>query len=343
MVFRVFALKAHPFLFYPILVALLFIVFLGSLFMGGVSVPFGFTWGILLEKIHVISADIDIPQGFKSIIWDLRLPRAILALIVGAGLSIVGVSLQALTRNPLADPHLLGISSGSAFGAILAIMHVGMILGPLTIPIFAFLGSLIVTILVILLSSYTQSYSSTKLVLLGVAISFVVMAAANFLIIFGNPKATHIVVYWMLGGLGTAEWRILPICILVLIIAFLYFWMNSSKLNAITLGDETATTLGIDTSMFRLFAFGVGALLTGVLVAYSGIIGFVGLMVPHIARLFVGGNNAQLLPASMILGALFLLSSDLLSRTLLAPQVIPIGVITGLIGGGFFLWLLAKR
>jgi len=325
------------------LLGLLGCTFIASLAFGGVKIPFEEVWQIVWSQLLFDETSSTISAGHQAIIWEIRLPRSLLAMMVGAGLSIVGVSLQALTRNHLADPHLLGISSGSAFGAVLAIMHVGMIFGQFTLPIFAFMGSLIVTGFVLGFSSLTQSHSSSKLVLTGVAFSFVIMAATNFLIILGNPKATHLVVYWMLGGLGTANWSILPICFLVLCVAFAHFWINGPQFNALSLGDETASTLGIVVPHFRLVAFGVGALLTGVLVSYSGIIGFVGLMVPHIARFFVGGNNSLLMPVSLAIGALFLLGSDLLARTLLAPQVIPVGVITGLVGGSFFLWLLAKK
>ncbi len=336
-------MKRTPLYVFLVSVAVLIAVVAASLSFGGVHVPLENVWHILWARATFGEIAAAVPVGHQAIIWELRLPRSLLAIMVGAGLTIVGISLQALTRNPLADPHLLGISSGGAFGAILAILHVGLIFGQVTVPIFAFLGSLVATGMVLGFSSLTQTHSATKLVLVGVAISFVVMAAANFLIILGDPKATHMVVYWMLGGLGTAQWSILPNCLVVLGASSLYFWISGAKLNAVSMGDETASTLGIIVHRFRLQAFAVGALLTGVLVSYSGVIGFVGLMIPHIARLLVGGNNTVLVPISGVLGALFMLTSDLLARTILAPQVIPVGVITGLIGGLFFLWLLTRQ
>ncbi len=299
--------------------------------------------GILAGSL--LSGEIDpaISRGHQAIVWELRFPRSLLAAIVGSGLAVVGVSLQSLTRNYLADPHLLGISAGGAFGAILALLHVGFIFGQITVPLFAFLGAVMATGLVLWLSIVTSSFSASRLVLIGVAVSFVVMAFSNVLIFLGDSRATQTVVFWMLGGLGTATWNIIPITLIALLTCFGYFILNSGTLNAMTMGDETASTMGIPVFRFRLIAFVVGAFLTGVLVSYSGVIGFVGLMVPHIARFLVGGNNFRVLPISAMIGAVFLLLCDLLARTLFAPQELPVGIVTGLIGGGFFIWLLANR
>ena len=254
--------------------------------------------GILAGSL--LSGEIDpaISRGHQAIVWELRFPRSLLAAIVGSGLAVVGVSLQSLTRNYLADPHLLGISAGGAFGAILALLHVGFIFGQITVPLFAFLGAVMATGLVLWLSIVTSSFSASRLVLIGVAVSFVVMAFSNVLIFLGDSRATQTVVFWMLGGFGTATWNIIPITLIALLTCFGYFILNSGTLNAMTMGDETASTMGIPVFRFRLIAFVVGAFLTGVLVSYSGVIGFVGLMVPHIARFLVGGNNFRVLPIS---------------------------------------------
>lgn len=311
--------------------------------VGAVSVPLHVVWGVLINKIAPDTLEQTWSVGRQSIVWEIRFPRALLASFVGAGLAIVGASLQAVTRNPLADPHLLGISSGGAFGAILALLHTGMFLGLLTVPLFAFLGALGATLLVLAVSQFASATSADRLILAGVAVSFIVMSLANILIFLGDPRATHTVVFWMLGGLGLAQWSQLLYPLSILTICGAWLWLNAGNLNAMTIGDETATTLGIPVARFRLMIFVTGALITGVMVAFSGIIGFVGLMVPHIVRMLVGGDYRRVLPASALLGAIYLLWSDIIARTIMAPEDMPIGIVTGLIGGAFFVWLLRRR
>ena len=310
--------------------------------VGAVAVPTATVWSVLLNKISPGVLEQTWSQGREAIVWDIRFPRALLAIMVGAGLALVGASLQAVTRNQLADPHLLGISSGGAFGAIYALLHSGLFLGVLTVPLLAFAGALGATVIVLGVTYFADATSADRLVLAGVAVSFAIMAGANGLIFLGDPRASHTVVFWMLGGLGLAQWDqlIYPLAILVGCGAWLV--SQSAALNALTVGDETAATLGIPVMRFRLSIFVVGALITGVMVAFSGIIGFVGLMVPHISRMIIGGNYVNVLPASAIIGAIFLLWADITARTIMAPEDIPIGIVTGLVGGIFFVWLLGR-
>lgn len=314
-----------------------------SISVGAISVPMSTVWGVLANNLIPGMVAQDWSAGREAIVWDIRFPRAILACMVGAGLALVGASLQAVTRNPLADPHLLGISAGGAFGAILALLHTGMFIGLLTVPLFAFLGALGATLLVLAVSQFASSTSAGRLVLAGVAVSFIVMSAANFLIFLGDPRATHTVVFWMLGGLGLAQWGQLVYPLAILVLCAAYLRRNATNLNAMTVGDETATTLGIPAARFRLSVFVIGALLTGVMVAFSGIIGFVGLMVPHIVRMLVGGDYTRVLPVSALCGAIFLLWADIFARTIMAPDELPIGIVTGLLGGMFFIWLLSRK
>jgi len=311
--------------------------------VGAVSVPLHTVWSILINQAVPGTIEQDWSKGRAAIVWGIRFPRALLACLVGAGLAVVGGSLQAVTRNPLADPHLLGISSGAAFGAIMVFMHTGMFWGLITVPLFAFGGALAATLLVLAVSHFAAATSADRLILAGVAVSFIVMSLANVLIFLGDPRATHTVVFWMLGGLGLAQWSHLIFPLAVLAICGAYIWLNARKLNAMTVGDETASTLGISVARFRLIIFVVGALITGVMVAFSGMIGFVGLMVPHIVRLLVGGDYARVIPASALFGAIYLLWSDIIARTFMAPEDMPIGIVTGLVGGMFFVWLLRRR
>lgn len=311
--------------------------------VGAVSVPLPTVWGILTNKVVPDLITPDWSGGREAIVWDIRFPRALLACLVGAGLAVVGASLQAVTRNPLADPHLLGISAGGAFGAILALLHTGLFVGLLTVPLMAFLGALGATLIVLGVSQFAAATSADRLVLAGVAVSFIVMSGANVLIFLGDPRAVHTVVFWMLGGLGLAQWSQLVYPLIVLVVCGPYLWANAGNLNAMTVGDETASTLGIPVGRFRLTVFVVGAMITGVMVAFSGIIGFVGLMIPHIVRLIVGGDYRRVLPVSALCGAIFLLWADIFARTVMAPDDIPIGIVTGLIGGVFFVWLLRRN
>ena len=311
--------------------------------VGAVPVSLKTVLGVLINKFI---PNIDEPtwsMGHEAIIWEIRFPRAILAATVGSGLAVVGASLQAVTRNHLADPHLLGISSGGAFGAILALLHTGLFLGLLTVPLLAFGGALVATIIVLGVSRVADATSADRLILAGVAVSFIIMAAANALIFLGDPRATHTVVFWMLGGLGLAQWSQLIYPISVLVVCCLWLFTKTKELNAMTIGDETASTLGIAVREFRLSVFVIGALITGAMVAFSGIIGFVGLMIPHIVRLVVGGDYRRVLIGSAIAGAIFLLWADIVARTIMAPEDLPIGIVTGIIGGIFFVWLLRRN
>ena len=311
--------------------------------VGAVSVQTSTVWGIILNKFSPDLIEQTWSKGKEAIVWDIRFPRTILAIMVGSGLAIVGASLQSVTRNLLADPHLLGISSGGAFGAILALLHTGLFIGLLTVPLLAFLGALFATFIVLIVSRLTSSTSADRLVLAGVAVSFIVMSCANILIFLGDPKATHTVVFWMLGGLGLAQWNQLIYPLIVLLICGLWLFSQARVLNAMTVGDESASTLGINVTKFRFVIFVVCALITGVMVAFSGIIGFVGLMVPHIVRMIVGGDYFRVLPLSALLGAIFLLWADIAARKIMPPEDMPIGIVTGLVGGIFFVWLLRRK
>lgn len=311
--------------------------------VGAVQVPLSTVWSVFLNKLSPEVIEQTWSQGREAIVWEIRFPRALLAMMVGAGLAMVGASLQAVTRNPLADPHLLGISSGGAFGAILALLHTGLFLGLLTVPFLAFLGALGATVIVLGVSRFAAATSADRLVLAGVAVSFIIMSGANVLIFLGDPRATHTVVFWMLGGLGLAQWSQLVYPLVILLACGGWLITRAGALNAMTVGDETASTLGIPVARFRLTVFVIGAMITGVMVAFSGIIGFVGLMVPHVVRMLVGGDYLRVLPGSALVGAIFLLWADIAARTVMAPEDIPIGIVTGLVGGVFFIWLLGRK
>ncbi|MGH6901434.1 MAG: FecCD family ABC transporter permease [Geminicoccaceae bacterium] len=285
----------------------------------------------------------DWSSAAERIVLDLRLPRIVLGMLVGAGLAMVGATLQAVTRNPLADPYLFGVSAGASAGAVLVIAHVGDVLGPLTLPLAAFIGALISLLSVVAVAAGTGGLGRDRLILAGVAISFVLLALTNFLIFSGDARAAHAVVFWMMGGLGLARWDILWIPTLVVACGGAALWLAATRLDALLLGDEAAASLGIQVARLRLSLFALSALITGTLVALAGSIGFVGLMVPHLARLLVGGRHVVLLPIAALIGALLLVAVDVVARVLLAPQELPIGIITGAIGGLFFVALMRRQ
>lgn len=314
-----------------------------SLALGAVSIPARDVWAIALDRVWPGWIAPYWTPGREAIVWDLRAPRAVLAAIVGAGLGLVGAAMQSSIRNPLADPHLLGVSAGAAFGANLAILHFGDAFGPVTTPLFAFMGALFTTFCVLGAARIAGAGTADRLVLTGVAVAFVVTAAANMLILFADQRAAANVVFWTLGGFGAADWTTIALPAIALAGGLVWFGLKARDLNALAMGDETAATLGIAVDRARLAHMIAGALVTGVMVSVSGMIGFVGLMTPHMARLILGGDNRVILPASALLGSLFLVLADIVSRTVIAPDDMPIGVVTGIVGGAFFVALLRRR
>ncbi|MFI7868882.1 FecCD family ABC transporter permease [Ectopseudomonas khazarica] len=314
-----------------------------SLAFGSAQVPLERVLAILGRHLFGIQPEQAISVGQDSIVWQLRAPRVLLGALVGAGLALVGTVLQAVTRNPLADPHLLGVSSGAAFGAVVVVLYLGEFAGVLSLPLAAFVGALASMLLVLLIANRGGRLHSDRLLLAGVAVSFVMMAASNLLLYLGNPHAASSVLFWMLGGLGLARWELLWLPTLCLALALLVLLGLARALNGLMAGEQSAVSLGLEPRRVRLLVFVVASLLTGVLVSLSGAIGFVGLMLPHVARFLVGAEHRRVLPVAALLGALFLVWVDVAARTWLAPQDLPIGIVTAAIGGVFFVALLRRR
>jgi len=314
-----------------------------SLAFGAARVELEQVLAILARHLFGITAETPVSVGQDSIVWQLRAPRVLLGALVGAGLAVVGTVLQAVTRNPLADPHLLGVSSGAAFGAVVVVLYLGEFAGLLSLPLAAFVGALASMLLVLAIASRSGRLHSDRLLLAGVAVSFVMMAASNLLLYLGNPHAASSVLFWMLGGLGLARWELLWLPALCLALALAVLLGLGRALNALMAGEQSAVSLGLEPRRVRLLVFVAASLLTGVLVSLSGAIGFVGLMLPHVARFLVGAEHRRLLPVAALLGALFLVWVDVAARTWLAPQDLPIGIVTAAIGGVFFVALLRRR
>lgn len=327
-----------------IMLSILLLLLMGvAIGVGSVSISQSTVWSVIGHKLSITNTLPNWSMGRENIIWAVRLPRTLLAAMVGAALAIVGAALQSVTRNPLADPHLLGVSSGAALGAIIALLHTGMILGVVTVPVFAFIGALGAMFLVLAVANFSSAHSAGRLILAGVAVAFVLTALGNLFIFMGDHRSSHTVIFWMLGGLGLAQWGQLWFPLVTLLLGSGYLIYKARYLNAMTLGDESASTLGVPVERFRLIVIVVCALLTGAAVAFSGVIGFVGLMVPHIVRLLVGGDYRKVLPLSALFGALFLVAADIASRVIMPPEDMPIGILTGLVGGIAFVFLMRQK
>jgi iron complex transport system permease protein len=279
-----------------------------------------------------------------AIVWDIRLPRVLLAALVGATLATAGTVVQVLVRNALADPYLLGVSSGASVGATAVLLFGAFAsLGAWAISAGSVLGALGAMGAVFLVSRQRRALSPTQLILCGVVLSALFESVTSFLIFRGNPQATQAVLFWLLGSFGLATWQQLPVPGVVLAAAMLYLLSQARALNAMALGAGPAAALGVDVHRMRRDLFIATSLMAGVAVAVSGVIGFVGLVVPHIVRLMVGSEHRRVLPAGMLFGASFMVLGDLLARVIVAPQEMPIGVITSFIGAPMLITLIWRR
>jgi iron complex transport system permease protein len=281
--------------------------------------------------------------SFNSrIIFELRMPRTLLAFLAGSGLAIAGLILQTVTRNPLADPYLFGISSGASFGVVLLMALAGISAG-FMLSAAALLGSLLAMSLLILIAGRQQSAQVESMLLAGVALSFLFIAFKSLLLYWSDPQAVAAILFWTLGSFSRAQWATLWLPLLVITLCTFVMLSFRRQLNAMLLGDESAITLGVRVQRFRILMLVLSSLITAVLVAMCGGIGFVGLMVPHIVRFFISqGTIAGLLVTSLV-GGTFMVWVDVLSRSLLKNQELPVGVITAAIGSVFFLSLLFFR
>ncbi|SES93788.1 FecCD family ABC transporter permease [Nonomuraea wenchangensis] len=312
--------------------------------IGAVPVALPQAWGIVADRLVPGAVPRTWTPVQEQIIWEFRLPRALLALLVGAGLAVVGAVLQALVRNPLADPFLLGVSSGASFGAVLVLILGASALGGLSLSAAAFAGSLLALGLVYVLAQRAGRLTPSRLVLAGVALAYLFQAAYSFVLqLAQSGRAAQQVLFWLMGSLGGARWHLLPLPAVVLAVGVAYLLTQHRPLNALAAGEETAVSLGVNVSRFRLTLFVLTSLLVGVMVATSGAIAFVGLIVPHAARLLVGADHRRVLPVTALLGAVFLQLVDIAARTVNAPQELALSIVTALFGVPFFLWLLRRR
>nr|WP_221373922.1 iron ABC transporter permease [Actinoplanes polyasparticus] len=326
------------------LTAFLVVTAVAAVGTGAIAISPGTVARILGRQLFGLGAVTWTPPQ-EAIVWQVRFPRVLLGLLVGAGLAVCGVALQAMVRNVLADPYLLGINSGASSGAAAAILFgAGAGFGQYALSTSAFLGALAASLLVFLVARSGGRVTSIRLLLAGVAVGYALYATTSFLIFAsGSAEGARSVIFWLLGSLGLARWdALLALAAVVIGGTAVYLTVTGRRLDALAIGDETAHTLGLNPDRFRLRLLVVVSLCVGVLVSAAGSIGFVGLVVPHLARRLVGAPHVRVVPVAALLGAILLVWADVIARVLLAPQEIPIGIITALLGAPFLLVLIRR-
>ena len=309
--------------------------------MGFISIP-------IVDIVHIMVAELtnhsewiaNVDPSSPFVVMDIRLPRILTAFLVGAGLAMSGAIYQGILLNPLADPYTLGVSSGAAFGAALA-LFANMLFFPLSVPICAFIGALATLFVVIRLSSFNGLISAGTLILSGVIVGAILSAGISFLKYLADEQVS-VIIFWLMGSFVAKSWSDVAMVSLSLLPGIIIALYYSRDLNIIATGDRSSNTLGVDTARVRIILLVTASLVTAICVSATGIIGFVGLIVPHLMRLIVGPDNKKLIPASLLAGGILLLVADTITRAVL-PTEIPIGILTALIGGPVFCLIFRKR
>jgi iron complex transport system permease protein len=316
-----------------LLLVLLVLVSVAAFTVGSITIPFS-------HVIGTFTGSSTVPETERTILLTIRLPRILLAILVGSGLSVTGAVFQALLRNPLAEPYILGISSGGTVGAILAI---GLLSGAAHVvtPLASFAGSAAVMLLVYSIAHRRGQLDTYTLLLAGVMIGAFFNAAVLLIIAVFNQELRNAFL-WLMGNLSSANMESIGYVSPFLILASAYLFTRSRSYNLISTGDETAMQLGIDVARVKRISYFLASLIVGLVVSVSGVIGFVGLIIPHMCRMLFGPDHRLLLPASFLLGASFLVVADIVSRTVIAPTEIPVGAVTAAIGAPLFVYLLKR-
>ncbi len=308
--------------------------------MGAVRIPVQDTLSILLRHLFGTDTGTSVSVAFEQIVWQIRMPRIILGFLTGSGLALCGCVMQAVVQNPMADPYILGVSAGATLGATGSLfLGLGVISG-----FWAFVGAGGACFLVLALSSADGKTTSVKLILSGMIVNALLTAFSNFIIaVAGDSDGMMSIKFWTMGSLTRAGWKNIGPIALIVLAAAVFFRTQAQTLDGLMLGEEAASTIGINTFRCRLVYLLVLSVLTGALVSVCGTIGFVGLIIPHLVRFFVGHDNRIVLPLSAVSGAAFVVVCDLLSRVLFAPYEVPVGILMAFLGGPFFIYLIMKN
>ncbi len=322
----------------------LYIAVVSSITLGPMDISFWDSLSALLPR------DSDLPVHVQMVIQQVRLPRTLLCISIGALLATCGTVMQGLFRNPLADPGIIGVSAGASLGAAIAIVVFGSLAAsyPLlllfgTVPVFAFFGGALTTILVYKLGTGSTGTSVAMMLLAGVAVGALAGAGLGLMNYFADDQALRDLALWSMGSLAGASWNGIIFSFSALIILFSLFYRDANKLNALLLGEAEATHMGINVQGLKKRLILLTAAGVGVTVSLAGMIGFIGLIVPHVGRMICGPNHRKLIPLAAILGGLLLLVADMLARTIVAPLDMPVGIVTAILGSPFFIWLLIQQ
>jgi iron complex transport system permease protein len=313
-----------------------------ALGIGAVDIPPSHVVAVLADRLAGVEAGPAVDPQEAEVLWAIRMPRVLLAVLVGGALGVAGAALQGVFRNPLADPGVVGASAGASLGASVAIVGGATALGTMTLPVAAFGGALAATLLVYLMSRRGGRTEVVTLLLTGLAITAVVEASVGLLTSAADDQELRDLTFWRLGSLGGGTWETVAMAAPFTLAAVALLPLAARALNVLALGEREAGHLGVATERVRAWVIVLAAMGVGAAVAAAGLIAFVGLIVPHLIRVTAGPDHRVVLPASAVGGALLLVVADLVSRTAAAPVELPLGVITGLLGGPFFLWLLHR-
>lgn len=340
-------LKGIP-MYIGISLILLVILFLSiglSVTIGSVDISVKEVYEVIFYKLFKIG-DSSIGAGpIADVVWLIRMPRIVLAIAVGAGLSVVGIVMQAIVKNPLADPYILGVSSGASLGATLSVfLGIGTVFGSNAIGFMGFIGALGISVLVLIISNIGGRSNSIKLLLVGTVLSSICSSFSSFIIyISDDSQKLKTISFWLMGSLAGAKWNEIIIILPIIICGTIFFMTQYRILNLMLLGDEVSITLGTDLHMYRIAYLVVTSLMIGLLVYASGMIGFVGLIIPHIVRSILGTDHKKIITISALLGAIILIWADVFSRIIIKGTEIPIGIVISIIGAPLFLWLMIKK
>jgi iron complex transport system permease protein len=311
-------------------------VLLAAAALGAVTIGPADLWKLL-------SGSADVPPVVRAVFWEIRVPRVLLAALIGGSLALAGAGVQGLFRNPLADPALIGVSAGAALGAVVCFFFGWQgLLGGWLLPLAAFAGGLLAVLILMSFHSGFAAGGTAKLILAGVALNAMAGSVLGFFLFSASDDALRSMTFWTLGSCASAQWPQVVVLLVFLAAGSIILRRHARALDALQLGEEQAAHLGVPVARVRGETIAAAALLVGAATAFAGTIGFIGLVAPHIARLWLGGLHRLVLPAALLLGAMLLVLADLGARTLTAPAELAVGILTAAIGGPFFLWLLRR-
>ena len=328
-------------LFIFLLVAAIFLVVGLAATLGPADLSFTDAYATILHRFF--PGHFQVSELASTIVWNIRLPRILMAILAGIGLGMAGCVVQGILRNPLSSPYTLGIAAGAGFGAAVAlILDTGFLGGDYLVVGNAFVFALLSSLVILGLSSRKGATPET-MILAGIALMYLFSAGTTLIQYFADPEEVTAVIFWIVGDLGKATWKKLGLIAIVLVFCIPLLIRKSLDLNAMTAGDETAESLGINVKQTRVVMMVVASLITASIVCFTGTIGFIGLVAPHLVRMMIGGDNLLILPASAFAGALLLLAADILATQVIAPVILPIGVMTAFMGVPLFFFLIMRR